>query len=122
MCDACTALAIRTAILLGGPRFSLTNEKAAQAEIADHLTECGIAFTREHRLDDKNIIDFLIGGHIGVEVKLRYPRLQIRRQLARYAAFDAIHVLILASNTALALPASINGKALINVSLGKAWL
>lgn len=107
--------------LINGRRFSLSDEKKLQAEIEIELTAAGIDHKREHRLDDRNIIDFMIGT-IGAEVKIKGAKLNIYRQVERYAGFDAIKRLILITNVAMGMPPLINGKPVYVVNLAKAWL
>nr|WP_298685305.1 hypothetical protein [uncultured Dongia sp.] len=105
-----------------GRRLNLSDEKVTQGEIAQYLDMADVRYSREHRLGDGEIVDFLVADHIALEVKLRCPRKKILRQLARYAVYADVHMLILASNTAIALPDQIQRKPVIGISLGKAWL
>lgn len=66
--------------LIESHRFPLESEKECQRQIYDFLLGSGVGcIAREYRLDDENIIDFLIEG-VGVEVKLNghYISLGIR--------------------------------------------
>lgn len=106
-------------------RFDLSDEKACQAEIIQWLAAYvpeGSGLRREPRLSARDIPDFMVDG-IAVEVKMNsaQPRSAIR-QLGRYAAHEEVRALILASNRAIALPSTLNGKPVFAVSLGKAWL
>jgi hypothetical protein len=108
--------------VLGALRVELSHEKSTQAQIADGLTQAGIAFEREHRLSDRDVVDFLIGG-TAVEVKLRRARpAEIFKQLRRYARHDRVSALVLATNRPMGLPGAIEGKPAYYVSLGRAWL
>ncbi|WP_253476441.1 hypothetical protein [Natronocella acetinitrilica] len=111
---------------LDGARLSLTREKRTQAEIGDLLERAGLAARREVVLDAVSVIDFLVGDEceagVGIEVKLRAPRMAIYRQLERYAASPAIGGLLLVSNTAISLPGTIGGKPARVLSLGAGWL
>lgn len=118
--------AIELARLLADGRFDLSNEKACQADVDLFLAArlpAGCVLRREYRLGPHDVIDFLVGGRIGVEVKMQraQPR-DVARQLARYAAFSVVGDLILLSGKAMRLPPSIGGKPLYGVSLGRAWL
>ncbi|WPE19887.1 hypothetical protein [Shinella zoogloeoides] len=107
--------------LLRSRRFSLTDEKKLQAEIEEVLTAAGVDHKREHRLDAGSIIDFMIGA-TGVEVKIKGSKLNIFRQLERYAEFDAVECLVLVSNVPTGMPEHIDGKPVHLVNLAKAWL
>ena len=109
--------------ILSGHRWPLNNEKDCQLAIADELTAKSLPFEQEVRLSPGSIIDFLVGGEIGIECKLRRtPKTRIFKQLRRYAEHDQIKSLILVSNTAMGLPAEIEGKPAYMVSLGRAWM
>jgi hypothetical protein len=109
--------------LLKRSRFSLSDEKKLQEEIGDALTAAGVEFSREHRLNAKDIPDFMIGG-IAVEIKIKAGagKLAIYRQVERYCQHDDVKEIILVSNVPMGLPAVINGKPAHFVNLGKAWL
>ena len=110
--------------VLAAGRFDLSDEKACQLEIAawfdDHCPD--LVVSREHRLSHRDIVDFLAGS-VAIEIKMNgaAPR-PILRQLERYAAFPDVSAVILVSNRAIAAPATVCGKPLYVVSLGKAWL
>lgn len=72
-------------------------EKGVQDGIEYALTNSGIAHSREHRLSDRDRIDFLI-GNVGVEVKIKGSRAPLIRQLGRYSRHGDIEELILASS------------------------
>jgi hypothetical protein len=103
-------------------RIDLSNEKAAQEQIALALAAAGIAHQREVRLAPRDIPDFLAGG-VAIEVKLRGARkMDVFRQLERYCTHERVQSIILASNLSMTLPAEINGKPARFVSLGRSWL
>lgn len=114
------------AALISRGRYDLTAEKACQADIETTLAASlplGVALRREARLGPHDIPDFLVDGRIVVEVKLRGSQpAAVLRQLRRYAAYREVEAIILASNRAMALPATIEGKPAWFVSLGRAWL
>jgi hypothetical protein len=112
----------RLSAALAGRRLDLSNEKATQREIGEALQTAGIDFQREHRLAPGDIVDFLLSDGIALEVKLRYSRREIERQIRRYAKHDAVRALVLATATAIHLPADIDGKPIHIISLGQAWL
>lgn len=109
---------------LRGHRFLLHNEKELQIAIHSTLM-VDLPFgsiKREFILDDENIIDFLIDGEIGIEVKIKGQRRQIFRQCERYCSFDQIKKLLLVTNKSMGFPEQINGKDCYVINLGKAWL
>ena len=78
-------------------RLDLSSEKHLQEGVAEVLLAAGIAYEREKRLSSKDIPDFLIAGGVVVECKMRNKskKMDIFRQLARYAAFyqgDAVTI------------------------------
>lgn len=107
--------------LLQSRRFTLSDEKRLQAEIEEVLTDAGIEHVREYRLDAGSIIDFFISG-VGIEVKRRGSKLEIWRQLERYAEFYEVETLILVTNVPMGCPSVVKGKPIYVVNLAKAWL
>lgn len=102
--------------------FPLHDEKRAQADLAQALEESGIAYEREVVLATGDVVDFMLADGVALEVKLRAPKRAIYRQLTRYARHAPVAGIILASNTAMGLPESINGKPVAIMSLGAGWL
>lgn len=108
--------------LLRSATIDLSDEKRAQADIAEVLTRAGIAFEREVRLSASDIVDFIAEG-LAIEVKLQGARKkEVYRQLCRYAKHPAVSALLLASSMSMGLPAQIEGKDAYFVKLGVAWL
>lgn len=107
MADEVTVEAVKKVIR--GHRWRLEVEATLQAEISAKLTEAGIEHQREVRLDAKNRIDFL-AGPVGIEVKIKGAKRDIYRQVERYALFDEISTLVLVTNVAVRMPATISGK------------
>ena len=126
--------------LLSRTRVDLASEKVMQSGIGVALASAGIPFERERRLSTEDIPDFLIptpGVHtpclraptqwIAVECKLKGrgvgPRkIDIYRQIERYARHPEVAAIILASNLSMGLPAEIRGKPVYAASLSKGWL
>lgn len=73
------------------------SELDAQNGIENALAAAGIEYSREHRLSDRDRIDFLVGT-VGIEVKIKGSRSALIRQLGRYARSDEVDSLILASS------------------------
>lgn len=107
-------------------RFSMSGqEKQTQQQVENFLSLMGYSFEREQRLTRQDIPDFLIDipyGKIAIEVKLRYPKRQIYRQLERYAQHDDVKGIILLTGTSMGLPSEIHGKPCVLVSLGEGWM
>lgn len=116
--------AARISEIVQANRIDLSSEKVAQAAIGDLLTGDSITFTREMRLSPGDIPDFFLpDSGLAIEVKLRSTsKMNIYRQLRRYAEDDRVKGLLLVTNTAMDLPQEIEGKPAWRVSLGQAWL
>lgn len=112
--------------VLASARVDLTNEKATQADLHTLLVSRlpdDVEVVREARLSPRDVPDFIIGGGIVVEVKIKRATLrETLAQITRYAEHHTIAAVIVASNRAMSLPASIHGKPVAFVSLGRAWL
>jgi hypothetical protein len=109
---------VATALRRG--RYRRGTEAILQQDIADLLTNLvGISgFKKEAKIGERERIDFLVSGGIGIEAKLKWPARKIYRQLERYAECPDITGLILISGTAMGCPDSLNGKPVYFVSLG----
>jgi len=105
--------------VLRGHRFSLTNEKTTQAEIAAVLVAAGFPAEREVRLGEAGIVDLKV-GRIAIEVKLAGSKRTIHRQVVRYCDHPDVDALILATSVSVTLPGI--AKPTYVLSLGKAWL
>lgn len=106
-------------------RFNTVQEKRTQMDVERFLTSEGISFDREKRLSDQDIPDFIIHSQVGgivLEVKTRFARRAIYRQLERYSEHKVVDGLILLTGTSINLPSEINGKPAAVVSLGAGWL
>lgn len=104
-------------------RFNLLDEKRqTQRQIAGALLAAGIPFQREVRLSEGDIVDFVVGEGIAVEVKIKGAKKAIYRQLERYASHDCVHRIVLLSAQAISLPATIGGKPASCMSLSMGWL
>ena len=91
------------------------------AAVADALSEAGLAFVHEYRLEPRNRIDFLV-GRVGIEVKKGRPATSdLTKQLRRYLAADALDGLIVVTQRVTAVPEEICGKPVMLVSLNRLW-
>lgn len=118
---AALATAARIAEIVERNRLPLSNEKATQAALADLLTAAGIEYERECRLSGKDIPDFMIGG-LAVELKIKGGKMDIYRQLKRYAEHDRVTRLLLVTGVAMGLPDDILNKPATMASLSRGWL
>jgi hypothetical protein len=111
--------------VLGRGCFPLKRETDCQTKIDEHLRASlpGVEVSREHRLSGRDRPDWLIDGRFVVEAKVYGAvRAKIVRQLERYAEHDLVEGIVLATGRSVALPAAINGKPVLVVNLGEAWL
>lgn len=90
-------------------------------EIEKVLVDNQIPYTREHRLDNKNILDFFVYG-IGIEVKIKGSAKITYQQCERYCQFDEVKKLLLITNKAHGMPLVIRNKQIYVLRLGNAWL
>ena len=118
------ALALDVSDLIGRQRFTLSNEKATQAELAAAFAAAGLNFSREYRLSGRDVPDFFhTETGLIVEVKITGAgKMDTFRQLTRYAVHASVQGLLLATNLAMGLPALIESKPAFQVSLGRGWL
>ena len=132
-CPGTQSLCASLVRLLSRTRVDLSSEKAMQSGIADALTTAGLPFEREYRLSSEDIPDFLIPcpreltRWVAVECKLKGrgggPRkIDIYRQIERYARHPKVAAILLASNLSMGLPAEIGGKPVYAASLSRGWI
>lgn len=104
--------------LLSRFRFRYTSEAELQAGIGQVLTQYGVAFEREVRLDGHSRVDFLVEKSIVIETKIHGSAPELMRQVSRYAEFPAVSsILVVTSRARHALPKSFNGKPVLIYSL-----
>ncbi len=97
-------------------------EYELQNKIAEALAATGISFTREYKLGPRSRVDFLTNDGIAIEVKKGKPnRVQVIRQLEKYAAFEDVTEIILVVEKNLDVPREINGKPCMSFGLNKLW-
>jgi hypothetical protein len=119
-----TELFIKVKQLLQGHKLIMSDEKQLQAQIMSIL---GAApgfpfFVREYTLTGAGIIDFLITGGVGIEVKIKGSPMAIHRQLKRYAKHSEVNEIILVTSKTMTLPEYIEGKPANFIQLSKSWL
>lgn len=109
--------------LIQHQRLDLSTEKRMQAQLAGVLTDNNIEFEREKMLSKRDIPDFLVAGGIVIECKLRGARrMDVYKQLCRYADHDAVTVLILASNLTMGIQPELNGKPVYFAPCSRGYL
>ena len=99
----------------------LSDEKILQNHMHVSLKDVGYDFAREVKMSI-GIIDFLVSGCVGIEVKIGGRKRDIWRQCSGYLKDPRIQHLIVATSTPLSFPAHESGKPVTMVSLARAWL
>ncbi len=107
--------------ILSKERIPISNEKEAQAHIANTLTSAEIKYERERAINPGDIPDFFIDG-IAIEVKIKGNAMAIFKQCERYCKSEQVKQLILITNRSMGFPEKINGKSCYVLITGKAWL
>jgi hypothetical protein len=108
--------------VLNSRRLNLSSEKELQKEIELLFWKNNIPFTREYRLDNKNIPDFFVDG-VAIEVKIKGQKAKtIYKQCERYCQFEETKALLLITSRSMGFPEQINGKDCYYYSLSKNWL
>lgn len=104
--------------VIAAHRFGHATEDELQEGLAGVLIRAGYSVEREARLSARDRIDLLV-DRIGIEVKVGGSAGDVVRQLDRYAASEGLDALVLASSRRhhLAIPAALNGKPVVVVSL-----
>lgn len=106
-------------------RFNYQSEKELQEGVEQVLMQASIPFEREKILGGKfGTIDFLVDGHIGIEIKTKGSPSGVARQLIRYFECEEIGELILVTGRSRLgkLPPLILGKKLTVVTLWETFL
>lgn len=104
---------------LRSSRFRYSSERELQDGIAQLLTGMGVIHEREVRLSNEDVIDFLVSGGLGIEVKIQGTIVNLLRQLNRYAQHQDVKALLVVTGRMqlTGLPRAIGGKPLRVVSL-----
>jgi hypothetical protein len=76
-------------------RLPYTNELILQNAVAEVLQSNGVEFSREHRFDGRDRVDFFISGGIALECKVDGPATSALSQMMRYAEHDEVTSIIL---------------------------
>lgn len=119
----------RVAEIVGQVKTNLRVEGRTQEQLFSHLM-CSVpedmwpAVLREVRIAESDRVDIWVNGVV-VEVKLHgggSSKVQLYKQVERYAAHPRVEGIVVATNIAMTLPREINGKPARLVSLGRAWM
>lgn len=89
--------------------------------VEQSLLEAGITFVHEARIGKGCRIDYL-AGDVGIEIKKGKPAPTILvRQLARYAACEAVSSMIVVSQRSVKVPRRVGGKPARVLVLPQLW-
>lgn len=98
--------------------FNVEDEKRVQEQMSDLLSPF-FKISKEHRLSNSDIIDFLLDDTIGVEVKVKGSVEQIFKQCERYCEHDTIKAFVLVTARSMGFPKEINGVPCYYYSLSR---
>jgi hypothetical protein len=103
--------------VLRSTHFAFQDERELQDAIADVMAGAGASVEREVVLSNRERIDFMLPGGVGIEIKIKGSISEVTRQLHRYAQLPAIAGLVLVTTRMrLAnLPDAMAGKPLRSV-------
>ena len=97
------------------------SEEELHAQIARAFADAGLDARHEARVGERCRIDFLVGD-VGVEIKKSRPApAALKKQLARYAACEAVGELVVVAPRAVDLPRTIGGKRVSALGLERLW-
>lgn len=93
-------------------RLSARTEEQLGDSVEALLKFYGITYAREHRLNARDRLDFLIEGGIALELKIQGSGQALLRQLRRYAdASEVTSIIVVTTRARLcAMPAELGGK------------
>ena len=91
------------------------------AEVAAALAAAGLEYAHEYKLGPRCRVDFRV-GRVGIEVKKGRPAASdLRRQLARYLAFDDLSAMVVVTQKVTPVPERIGGKPVRLISINRLW-
>lgn len=88
--------------LLRAHRFHFKNESDLQDGIEVVLKKARVSYDREKRLGEFGIIDFLVDGCIGVEIKIKGSPSAVARQVLDYLNAECIEQIVVVSTRVFA--------------------
>ena len=118
------AFAVVQALEKGWDVYALPYPERQIREIVEEveaLRAAGLPCAHEYRLAPRRRIDFFVGG-VGVEIKKGRPDpAALRRQLDRYAVCQGVEALVVLTQRAVTLPATLCGKPVRSLALNQLW-
>ena len=110
--------------VLKGKRFRYNSERDLQDGMEDVFKAQGFRYERERELGPGDIVDFLLFGSVGVEVKIKGNPVDVARQLLRYAGRQEVaHIVLVTGKLSLGrLPEELLGKPVTVVALWRAFM
>jgi hypothetical protein len=110
--------------VLKGKRFCYNSERDLQDGMEDVFKAKGFQYERERELGPGDIVDFLLFGSVGVEVKIKGSPVEVARQLLRYAGRPEVaHIVLVTGKLSLGrLPEELLGKPVTVVALWRGFL
>jgi hypothetical protein len=109
--------------VLQGYRMAQSTERELQGAIEEALRIEGFDFQREPKLTAHDRPDFLVVPGVAVEVKIMGPVAAVRRQIARYAEIEGVEVVLLVTtHRDHVVPETLEGKPVLSVYVGSAFL
>lgn len=109
----------RIMFLLDSCRFRFNDENDLQMGVAQALDKAGIHYEREKVLGPLDRPDFLVDGHIALEIKIKGSVSQALRQVNRYAQHEQVRSVLLVGSPGWLhrVPNSIGGKPVFSLRL-----
>lgn len=109
---------------LKATRFQYNTERELQDGMEAVFKAQGFAYERECVLARRDIIDFIVFGSVGVEVKIKGSPNEVARQLLRYAKQPRLtHIVLVTGKLRLgALPEKLMDKPVTVVGLWTSFL
>lgn len=99
--------------------YRMAQESLLQEDLEKHFRAGCIPYEREFKFSTTERVDFFVDGHIAVELKIKGSRRGILRQMQRYADVERVDSLILMTSAAMGMPATLSGKPVYVVQLGR---
>lgn len=91
-------------------QYNMKSELDVHDGMQQAFESADIPFKREYKLNEQDIVDFLIDDQLAIEVKIKGRPMDIFRQCERYCKHENVKAIILASSRHMGLPEEINGK------------
>lgn len=100
-------------------RFRFNDERDLQDGIAQVMSTAGVKFEREKVLGPQDRPDFLIGGSIAMEIKIKGSIAEALRQIDRYTGHQAVEAVLLVGTPGWLsrVPSEIRGKPVFSLRL-----